>query len=38
VVQDNLPLPWTVEAEGRTPINVGVREQTFVTLAARRLR
>lgn len=38
VVQDNLPLPWTVQAEGRTPINVGVREQTFVTLAARRLR
>ena len=38
VVQDNLPLPWTVPADGRTSISVGVRDQTFVTLAARRLR
>lgn len=38
VVQDNLPLPWTVPADGKTSISVGVRDQTFVTLAARRLR
>ena len=38
VVQDNLPLPWTVPADGRTNISVDVRDQTFVTLAARRLR
>jgi hypothetical protein len=38
VVQDNLPLPWTVPADGRTSISVGVRDQTFVALAARRLR
>lgn len=38
VVQDNLPLPWTVPADGRTNISVGVRDQTFVALAARRMR
>lgn len=38
VVQDNLPLPWTVPAEGRTSISVGVRDQTYVTLVARRQR
>ncbi len=38
VVQDNLPLPWTVSAENRTSVKVGVRDATFVTIAARRLR
>jgi hypothetical protein len=38
VVSDNIPLPWTVTNDGRTPIEVGVRERTFVTLPARRQR
>jgi hypothetical protein len=38
VVPDNIPLPWTVTNDGRTRIEVGVRERTFVTLPARRQR
>jgi hypothetical protein len=38
VVPDNIPLPWTVADDGRTPIEVSVRTRTFVTLAARRQR
>ncbi len=38
VVQDNLPLPWTVPSDDRTSINVGVRGDTHVAIAARRLR
>lgn len=38
VVPDNLPLAWTVPADGRTGIEVGVREQARVELSARRLR
>ena len=38
VVADNIPLPWTVTDDGRTRIEVGVRERTFVTLPARRQR
>ena len=38
VVQDNLPLPWTVPEEGNTQIEVGVRERSFVELGARRQR
>lgn len=38
VVADNIPLPWTVTNDGRTRIEVGVRERTFVTLPARRQR
>jgi hypothetical protein len=38
VVPDNIPLPWTVTNDGRTRIEVGVRQRTFVTLPARRQR
>jgi hypothetical protein len=38
VVPDNIPLPWTVTDDGRTRIEIGVRERTFVALAARRQR
>lgn len=38
VVADNVPLPWTVPNEGRTTIEVGVRERVFVTLGAQRQR
>jgi hypothetical protein len=38
VVADNIPLPWTVTDDGRTRIEVGVRERAFVALAARRQR
>ncbi len=38
VVPDNLPLTWAVPADGRTGIEVGVREQARVELSARRLR
>ena len=36
VVPDNIPLPWTVKDDGRTRIEVSVRERSFVTLPARR--
>jgi len=38
IVPDNIPLPWTVTDGGRTSIEVGVRERTFVTVPASRQR
>ncbi|MEY2854947.1 MAG: hypothetical protein RL030_2079 [Pseudomonadota bacterium] len=38
VVQDNLPLPWTVPDDGKTNITVNVRQRSFVTIGARRQR
>jgi hypothetical protein len=36
VVQDNIPLPWAVPDDGRTSIEVGVRDRSYVTVGARR--
>jgi hypothetical protein len=38
VVSDNLPLAWTVPAEARFDVRVGVRGQTQVELPAQRQR
>jgi hypothetical protein len=38
VVQDNLPLPWSVGDDGKTSISVNVRQRSFVTIGARRQR
>jgi hypothetical protein len=38
VVPDNVPLPWNAPDDGRTSIEVGVRERVFVTLGAQRQR
>jgi hypothetical protein len=33
VVPDNIPLPWTMPNDGRTSVEVGVRDRSFVTWA-----
>jgi hypothetical protein len=38
IQSDNLPLPWTVAAEGRTEVTVGTRDRTEVDIGAVRLR
>jgi hypothetical protein len=38
VVSDNLPLPWTLVAEGRAEVMVTTRDRTDLAIAARRPR
>lgn len=38
VVTDNLPLPWTVPATGGVTVQVGVRDRSYVPIAARKFR
>ena len=38
VIQDNLPLPWKVQNDGRKEIVVGVRDTVNVTIGASRMR
>jgi hypothetical protein len=38
VVPDNLPLAWSIPADARMNLQVGVRDQTRIELSARRLR
>ena len=38
VMSDNLPLPWTLQNDGRTPIEVSTRERTDIAIPARRPR
>ena len=34
VVSDNLPLPWVLENNGRTPVKVFTRDMTQVAIGA----
>jgi hypothetical protein len=38
VVQDNLPLPWTLVNEGRTELVVTTRDRTDISIGAQRPR
>jgi hypothetical protein len=38
VVPDNLPLPWALLNEGRTPVEVSTRDRSQVDIAAQRPR
>ncbi len=38
IIADNLPLPWSVDRDGRRAISVRTRETTTVVIAATRLR
>lgn len=38
VVADNLPLPWTLLNEGRTPVEVSTRDRTEIDIPAQRPR
>jgi SdrD B-like domain len=38
VVSDNLPLPWFLAADGRTPVEVTTRNRSEISIAAQRTR
>ena len=38
VVQDNLPLPWTLINDGRTELVVTTRDRTDISIGAQRPR